>query len=316
MKVKAAINIGLCLCLLLTGCACIKDMVSWLQFWKASEPRPALTRAFTDEDVKRFVSNLKPGRGNPRSRYLLGKYYQSAGRHKAAIEEFKKAILADHRFVEAYNAIGVSYDRLGNSSKAVEFYRLALGLNPELDYVYNNLGYSHLLRGEMDEAITAFKKAIELNDNKQYHNNLGLAYARKGLLDLALAEFKLAGDEARAHYNLAQFCYRKGLFDEAAQHYALALAMDPSLTKAKKGVERSRMLSRAVQTPVEDTETENNFIPSKENKVTGKNLVDTRSPVNHSQNRRNTLTAGSQDSNEKKLTFLYDRLFARYPQRP
>ncbi|MEW6327266.1 MAG: tetratricopeptide repeat protein [Thermodesulfobacteriota bacterium] len=316
MKVKAAVTMGLCLCLLLTGCTSLKDMVSRLQFWKASKPGPTLTRAFTDEDVKRFVSNLKPGRGNPCSHYLLGKYYQSAGKHRAAIEEFRKAILADHRFVEAYNGIGVSYDRVGDSSKAIEFYRLALSLRPELDYVYNNLGYSHLLRGEMDEAITALKKAVELNDNKQYHNNLGLAYARKGLFDLALAEFKLAGGEARAHYNLAQFCYRKGLFDKAAQHYALALAMDPSLTKAEKGADRSRMLARAVQTPVKDTETENNLITSKENKVTGKNLVDARFPVQHGRNRCNTQTAGSVNSNEIKLTFLYDRLFARYPQRP
>ena len=53
-----------------------------------------------------------------------------------------------------------------------------------------------------------------------YHNNLGLAYAEKGLFKPAFEEFALSGGEARAHYNLAQICLRKGLETEARVHLA------------------------------------------------------------------------------------------------
>ena len=198
-----------------------------------------------DKEIFQFFSKVRPHPGNPDSHYLLACYYQERGRHREAIEEFRKVALINPDHVKAYNGMGVSYDLLGDFPRAVESYKTALKLNPNLNYVHNNLGYSYLLQGKFDEAIVTFNQAIALNDsNKQTHNNLGLAYAESGQFDLAMAEFEKAGDEAKAHYNMAQVYLKKGLYNEAKSQYANALDLNPSLTMVRTGLEAAHVLAR------------------------------------------------------------------------
>jgi len=195
--------------------------------------------------VAEFLSTIQAHPGNPDSHYLLACYYQERGRHKEAIEEFYKVLLIDPGYVKANNGIGVSYDLLGDFPKAIEHYNQALKLNPNLDYVFNNLGYSYLLQGNFDDAIVALKTAISLNDkDTRIHNNLGLAYGEKGEYDLALAEFKLAGDEAEANFNIAQLYFKKGLFDDAKSHYAIAMKSNPPSTVVRTGMKAADALAR------------------------------------------------------------------------
>jgi Flp pilus assembly protein TadD len=176
---------------------------------------------------------------------LLACYHQERGKHKEAIEEFKKVLLIDPAYLKAYNGLGVSYDLLGDFTRAIGSYKMALSLNPNLDYVHNNLGYSYLLQGNLDDGITALKEAIAINGQDQrFHNNLGLAYGEKGEYDLALAEFKLASDEAKAHHNMAQLYFKKGLLDEAKNHYAIALKLNPSLTLVRTALKAADALVR------------------------------------------------------------------------
>jgi Flp pilus assembly protein TadD len=244
IKVIGLVLLGGFFFFLLSGCSNLNNMLRWAKFWDSGEKNAGPA----DKDVARFVSNVRPQPGNPDSHYLLACYHQERGRHREAIKEFQKVILIDPNYVEAYNGMGVSYDLLGDFSGAAGSYQKALKLNPGLDYVQNNLGYSYLLQGDFDEAITSFKKAIALNTRGgRFHNNLGLAYALKGQFDLATAEFKLAGDEARAYYNIAQFYYKKGLYDEAKSRYAMALTLDPSFTGARTNLEAASALGRISQ---------------------------------------------------------------------
>lgn len=229
----------------------MKNMLSWIPFWDSGEKHYGLA----DKDVAQFVSNMRQPQGNPDSHYLLACYYQQGGGHKEAIEEFKKVLLIDPDYVNAYNGMGISYDLLGDFSMANESYEKALELNPNLDYLHNNLGYSFLLQGNLDAALNAFQKAVALNNqNRQAHNNLGLAYARKEQFDQAMVEFKLAGDEAHAYYNIAQLYYEKGLYNEAINHYASALSLNPSLTNARNGLEAARALAMISQPATEKVE--------------------------------------------------------------
>ena len=204
-----------------------------------------------DKEMKKFFSNVRPNRGNPDSHYLLGTYYQDRNRHGEAISEFKKVVYIDPQSVKAYNRMGISYDLLGRYDQAIEAYQAALKIDSNLEYVHNNLGYSYLLKGEVDEAIKAFKSAIALNDQKDiYHNNLGLALAKKEQFDLALQEFKAAGDEARAHYNLANQYYDQDRYEEAKEHYQIALEHKPDMISAQKRLEASEALARIAQTQI------------------------------------------------------------------
>jgi Tfp pilus assembly protein PilF len=198
--------------------------------------------------ISQFVSQVRPRPGNPDSHYLLAGYYQERGEHAKAIEEFQKVILIDPRHVGAHNGMGVSYDYLRDYAGAVECYKKSLALNPDLDFVLNNMGYSYLLQGKTDEAIPVLRKAIALNGREgKFHNNLGLAYAVKGQMDLALTEFQLAGDDSKAHFNIAQFYHRQGLYRIAQFHYSQALSLDPSFIHARMAMQAIDALAKIFQ---------------------------------------------------------------------
>jgi len=192
----------------------------------------------TGKDAEKFIGSIRARHGNATSHYDLGCYMQERKRHKPAIEEFKAALAIDPNHVKAYNGLGISYDAIGDHDRAVESYKAALKIYEKLDYVLNNLGYSYLLQGKTDLAVENFKKALELDSaNARYRNNLGLAYAKSGKYDSALTEFKGTGDEARAHYNIAQLYFGEGLYKEAESHFeeaSLLKASDPQIEKGLK----------------------------------------------------------------------------------
>ena len=234
LKIIGSALLGISFLVLIISCSSMQNILGW--------PKSYDSR---DAEISGFLSNVRPHQGNPDSHYLLACYYQERGSHKEAIEEFRKVLLIDPGYVKAYNGMGVSYDLLGDFSNAIESYKQALNINPGMDFVRNNLGYSYLLQENLDEAITAFKNAIDLNNqNTRFHNNLGLAYGEKGQYDLALAEFKLASDEAKAHHNMAEIYFKKGLMDEAKNHYAIALKLNPSLTVVRTALKAADALVR------------------------------------------------------------------------
>jgi Flp pilus assembly protein TadD/cell division septation protein DedD len=247
--------------------------------------------------------------GNPDSHYLLACHYQVRGRHKEAVEEFKKVLLIDPNYIRAYNGMGVSYDLLGEFTAAIEYYNEALKLDPNLDYVYNNLGYSYLLKGNLEDSIAVLKKAVSLNDRyPRFHNNLGLAYGERGDYDLALAEFKLANDEAKAHHNMAQLYFKKGLYDKAKSHYAIALKLDPSLTVVRTALKASDALARIFELNPDKAEPKQLVIPDYSNikvEETEKIAAADRSPEMKASQEESTLPvdpAAMDSENEEAIT--------------
>ena len=205
-------------------------------------------REMGPKEIARFLQNVRSPGGNPEAHYLLGCYYQERERHGEALEEFKKVLLIDPRYIKVYSGMGVSYDLLKDYPRAIECYQNALELDPNLDYVENNLGYSYLLQGNHEEAISAFQRAIALNAKEnRFHNNLGLAYAINGQLDKALEEFKLGGDASKAHFNVAQFYHKRGLYQLAQFHYSTALTLDPSFVHARLALKAVNALVRILK---------------------------------------------------------------------
>ncbi|HBH61374.1 MAG TPA: hypothetical protein DDX85_06490 [Nitrospiraceae bacterium] len=212
------------------SCSTTGDAFKGVKLWDDAKA----LNAFNNSNMKKFVSSVRAPLGNPDAHYQLANYYQERNKHKDAIEEYKKVIRIDPANVKAYNGTGVSFDQLGYSYRAIDYYKKALELNSELDYVLNNLGYAYIRLGKYEQAIDALKKAAALDSrNARFHNNLGLAYAKKGEFDQALMEFKLAGDEARARFNIGRIYYEKGLYNEARVYFQEALDINPSFLVAK-----------------------------------------------------------------------------------
>ena len=236
------------------GCSTNSSLVHWRGLGK-----------FEDKsDLSGFIANIRPTPGNPDSHYLVGRHFQGRGRHREAIQELKKVLSIDPSHIKAYNGLGISYDFLGKFPDAIEAYQAALRLDPTLDYVYNNLGYSLFLQGDLERSIATFQKAISLNNREpRFHNNLAMAYCEKGQFDLALAEFVLAGDEAKGYFNLAQIYFRKGMYDEAKLNYARAMVLDPSFTIARTGMEATNALRSIFKRGTRKVEAEGFIAPER-----------------------------------------------------
>lgn len=201
----------------------------------------------TGHDASRFIESIRAYQGNAESHYEMGCYLQERKKHKPAIAEFKSALAIDPKHVKALNGLGVSYDATGDYDRAVESYKEALKTDEKLDYVLNNLGYSYLLQDRTDLAVENFKKALELDDgNARYRNNLALAYAKSERYDAALGELKKSGDEAKAHYLIAQMYYGEGLYEEAEAHFEQASLLKVFNVEIERGLKAASSLAEIV----------------------------------------------------------------------
>jgi Flp pilus assembly protein TadD len=188
-------------------------------------------------ELTQFATTLRFRTQDPESLYQQACHFQSINKHRLALSALEDAILADPKSVRAYNAMGISYDYLQDFTRAVLAYKRALVLDPDFADAHNNLGYSYFLQGKLDDAQEAFKDAIHLQPhNSKFHNNLAMVYAKKGQYDDAFAEFKMAGNEARAHYNIAQVYYQTGELEKARRHLDQATTIAPDMQVTKTGL--------------------------------------------------------------------------------
>ncbi len=152
---------------------------------------------------------------------LAGAYFARA-QYKIALDELRKAIVADSKYGPAYNIYGLIYMELAEDKLAEENFRRALELDRNDSEARNNLGWFLCTRGRYDEGLEQFSTALRnplYARPEQAMANAGLCAERKG--DLALAEanlmksLKLVPDNSNTVLKLAGLYFRQGRLDEA-----------------------------------------------------------------------------------------------------
>ncbi len=113
------------------------------------------------------------------------------------------------------------------------------GREPSADLVgeYFNRGLAYARKGINDWAIADFTQAIALTPNSAgAHFNRGLAYDREGLFDQAIDDYTqaiaLKGDFAEARLNRGVDYDRKGRSDRAIADFTQAIALKPDFAGA------------------------------------------------------------------------------------
>ncbi|MCS6884528.1 MAG: tetratricopeptide repeat protein [Acidobacteriota bacterium] len=133
---------------------------------------------------------------------------QQLERHEEAIKYLKRILELESDKVEALYALALSLTALNRVDEALQLLEMSLRLSPN----YIPCIYQHavlLFRKErLDEALQKFQRALTLGlDIPQLHNYLGMIYAKKGLTD------------------------------QAKDHFIAALRLQPSYEEAKRNLD-------------------------------------------------------------------------------
>lgn len=117
----------------------------------------------------------------------------SAGRYKAAIKSFDKAIELNSRNVEAYSNRGAAYDNLKEHQKAVDDYSRAIRYNPGMTAAYGNRAAAYHDLGQFDNAIRDYDRILRSSPRSAHtYTRRGDAYQKLGQLETALKDYEKA----------------------------------------------------------------------------------------------------------------------------
>jgi Tfp pilus assembly protein PilF len=209
----------------------------------AAESTPKLTAAQV-ADVKIAYARTLEKRGAPDQAQAM----------------YLEALKLDSSRADACSRLGVLYDQQCKFDEANTWHGNAVAAQPQNPDFRCNAGYSLYLQGNLIEAEQSMRKCLALApDHARGHNNLGMILARTDRSAEALAEFRRAGcTEVDAQTNLAYALTLERRWAEARVCYERALAIDPSSTTSKKGLQELHSLigKAAAATPGEGSRLE------------------------------------------------------------
>ena len=146
---------------------------------------------------------------------------------------------------EVVHRLGVLADQQRRHREAEGFLSQAAQLAPGNAEILNDLGYCLYLQGKIDAAEGSLRQALSIDPAPaRFHNNLGLVLGFQGRYQESLAEFRLAGSEADAQYNLAFVFAVQDRLDEAQDCFQRALTADPTHEKSRRALESFRQSRR------------------------------------------------------------------------
>jgi Flp pilus assembly protein TadD len=136
----------------------------------------------------------------------------------------------------------------GRLDEAIGHYNQSLRIKPDYYKVYNNLGIALERKGKFEEAVNCFQKVIELTKDKRLkpnqpagfaeaHCNLATILGQQGQYEQAIEHFRVAltirPDDAKAHFSLAVLLLKQGRTDSAIESFRRALQIAPEFEQAK-----------------------------------------------------------------------------------
>ncbi len=174
----------------------------------------------------------------PETRYMLGMIYLHQGDFDNALRELSAAVAAAPRYAEAHAALGSVLKSQKEWDRAERELRRAIALNPDPP-TYYSLAQVLRQRGSTEAATAALSEAERLRQQREQDQeasaltSVGVAKLDSGDLTSALDLFRRAtiasSRYAPAHYQMGRTLQRLGRDREAADAFARAAALNPSL---------------------------------------------------------------------------------------
>jgi len=173
---------------------------------------------------------------NPRSRVGyggLGLALAGKGRHKQAIECYKKAVAINGKDVVTCINLGNSLAITGRLDEAISCYNRVLAVRPADPAAHYNLGRALMLRDKLDRAAQEFAEAVKAQPSfVQAQANLADVEMLRGKRAEAIGHYlqaaRFAPYDAGIRFRLAGTLEDLGRMGEAISQYREAIRIDPN----------------------------------------------------------------------------------------
>jgi tetratricopeptide (TPR) repeat protein len=161
--------------------------------------------------------------------------YEKKGQLSAAEDQYLRALELNSNDAAALIGYAHCLDRQGKFDAAIAQYRKVVDLYPQDAAAHNDLGLCYARRGMINEALAELSRAVELDPQKPlYRNNIATVFVEIGRAPDALQHLLMSDPPAVAHYNLACLLHQRGQSQAAAQYFAQAATLDPTLVAARE----------------------------------------------------------------------------------
>lgn len=132
------------------GCAAPVGRKGGLALKRAVGPAPAVGGATPKPPAR---DDRRARRAKARELMRDGAAYLNEGSFEAARRRFLEAIETDDGIPEAFNGVGVTWRMRNDLDRALEWYKKALVVDPDFGDAYYNMACVYALRGEKDLAL-------------------------------------------------------------------------------------------------------------------------------------------------------------------
>jgi tetratricopeptide (TPR) repeat protein len=176
--------------------------------------------------------------------YGLAQLYLRRKEVELAIEQYDAMLVKNPNMVGPNMLLGALYDAQKKFDSSEKHYREVLRIDAGFAPAANNLAFLLTERGEnLGEALQLAQKAKgKLPEDPSVMDTLGWVYYKRGLYDLAIAEFagslEKLPNNASVHYHIGLAYSKKGDTGLAKEHLAKALQLDAAFD----GAENARKL--------------------------------------------------------------------------
>jgi Tfp pilus assembly protein PilF len=220
-----------------TGCANMPGG-SWFAGWKPSLPGLPSPGATVSKEEKVAKADAASATNQSIAMEIArGRNFERGGQWDKA-----RKVYEDLRKKEPENAVvahrlGIVADSERRHGEAEQLFRFALERQPNDAQIMNDLGYCCYLQGRLSQAEPYLRQSVVLQPaNARFRNNLGLVLGHMGRVDEALVEFRAAGNEADAQFNMAFIYASQERTEEAKECFRNALAIDPTHRRAREAL--------------------------------------------------------------------------------
>jgi Flp pilus assembly protein TadD len=199
-------------------------------------PKPKVVPA--DDPVKLSAT---PRKLSPEIHIQAAWLAENQGDVANAARQYGKALETDPRNVNALVSYARLLDRAGKSDDALRLYQRAQQVAPQQAIVWNDVGILHARRGELSQALAAMHRAVALQPtNARYRNNLAAALVQSQQPQEAVQALEAVHPKAIACHNVGYLLYLQRNAGLAAEYFAQATRLDPSLVPAQQMLAKLR----------------------------------------------------------------------------